>query len=100
MLVVLTNSNRKDKKYSAIIVEDGKTKTIHFGASGYDDYTTHKDDKRKDNYTKRHATKEDWNDFHKAGFWAKNLLWNKLTIEDSIKDIEEKHKLHIVNAII
>ena len=99
MLAVLTPSNRKDKKYSAILVEDGKVKTIHFGAQGYDDFTTHKDDKRKELYIKRHGSKEDWEDIHKAGFWAKNILWNKDTIEESAKDIENRYNIKIVLAL-
>ena len=40
-------SDRKDKKLMAII--DNK-KTVHFGTMGYEDFTTHKDEKRKQNY--------------------------------------------------
>ena len=42
-------SSRKDKKY---MVFDGK-KMIHFGQFGYEDYTKHGDDKRRDNFRKR-----------------------------------------------
>ena len=49
--IYITKSNRKDKKYMAII--DNK-KTIHFGATSYEDFTTHKDEKRKQNYMTRH----------------------------------------------
>lgn len=67
-------------------------KTIHFGAKGYSDYTKHKDEKRKENYINRHKKNEDWTDPNKAGFYAKNLLWNKPTLEDSIKDTNKKFK--------
>lgn len=97
MIAVVIPSNRKDKKYSAIVVHDGKVKTIHFGASGYDDFTTHKDENRKDKYVKRHH-KEDWTDPLKAGFWAKNLLWNRNNIEESAADIEEKFGFKVVVA--
>ena len=46
----LSPSILPSKKYTAII---GK-KSIHFGAAGYEDYTIHKDDKRKELYIKRH----------------------------------------------
>ena len=36
------------------------TKTIAFGDSNYEDYTIHKDAKRRENYIKRHGN-EDWN---------------------------------------
>ena len=38
--VVITKSNRKDKKMQAII--DGK-KTVHFGQKNASDYTIHND---------------------------------------------------------
>ena len=44
MDIVISKSNRKDKTIKAVI--DNK-KTIHFGASGYSDYTKHKDSARK-----------------------------------------------------
>ena len=65
-------------------------KTIHFGADGYDDYTTHKDPKRKAQYIARHKNNEDWNNPETAGFWARWLLWNKPSLNDPIAD--PKHR--------
>ena len=52
---------------------DGRT--IHFGAKGYEDYTTHKDPERKARYLARHSG-EDWSEagVNTAGFWAGWLL--------------------------
>ena len=47
MNIVITPSNKSDKKITAKI--DDK-KTIHFGAKLYEDYTHHKDEKRKKAY--------------------------------------------------
>ena len=95
--VILQKSNKKDKKFDAII--DGK-KTISFGAKGYSDFTRHKDEERKRNYIARHKVNQNWNDYNTAGFWAKNILWNKSTIEESIKDTDRKFKnLKIENNI-
>ena len=47
----ISKSNKEGKKLKA--VNDNK-KTIHFGASGYSDYTKHKDDDRKERYLARH----------------------------------------------
>ena len=41
---------------------------------------------RKHLYLLRH-NKEDWNNFMKAGFWTKTLLWNKPRLDLSIMDI-------------
>jgi len=96
MIAIVSLSNRKDKKYSVVVVADGKARTVHFGASGYDDLTVHHDEKRKQLYIKRHGANEDWNDPYKPGFWAKNLLWNKETLEESAKDIEENHDIKVI----
>ena len=94
MDIVISKSNRKDKKLKAVI--DNK-KTIHFGASGYSDYTKHKDDTRKDAYIQRHKKKENWADFKTAGFYAKYILWNKPSILESVKDTNKQFKnIHIV----
>ena len=73
-----------------------KTKCVNFGDRRYDNYTIHKNPKRKKNYVKRHKTREDWGDIESAGFWAKNLLWNKPTLKASIKDVENRKGLRIV----
>ena len=69
-------------------------KIIHFGAKGYGDYTTHKDESRKQNYLRRHA-REDWTDVNTAGFWARWLLWNKRTLAESIADVSRRFNLRI-----
>ena len=43
-------STRKDKKY---MVYSSNKKLVHFGQMGYEDYTKHKDNKRRDNFKKR-----------------------------------------------
>jgi len=44
-------SSKEDKKY--MIYNPIKEKWIHFGQMGYEDYTKHKNDKRRENYLKR-----------------------------------------------
>ena len=79
------------KKYEVTLKSaDGKLKKIKFGASGYEDFTTHKDTKRKELYLSRHAEREDWGKVDTAGFWARWLLWNKRTIGASLNDIKKR----------
>ena len=88
-IVTIKRSDRKNKKFVAIINE----KKVHFGASGYADFTIHKDKKRRKNYIARHkGLKENWGitGLKTAGFWSRWLLWNKESLEDSRKDIEKK----------
>ena len=69
-------------------------KTIHFGATGYEDFITSKDEKRKASYKARHKSTEDWtlSGVDTAGFWARWLLWNKPSITASISDINQRFK--------
>lgn len=74
---------------------DGRT--IHFGARGMSDYTKHKDSSRKQRYITRHKKRESWSrsGVKSAGFWAKNLLWNKPSLSGSISSIERRFGLKI-----
>ena len=51
----------------------------HFADNRYQDYTQHKDAKRKDNYINRHAKNEDWtkSNIASAGFMSRYVLWEK-----------------------
>ena len=68
---------------------------IHFGASGYSDFTFHMDEARKQRYLNRHKHNEDWtkSGIDTAGFWSRWLLWNKKTIQDSYKDIKKRFNI-------
>ena len=105
MIIELTKSNRKTKKFKVVIKKNDKTKTIHFGAKSYGDYTIwNKEkgkefaDKKKKSYIARHKVNENWNKsgINTAGFWSRWLLWSKPTIEQSIKHIESKFNVNIV----
>ena len=39
-------------------IEDGPT--VHFGATGYQDFTSHGDEDRKAAYLRRHESRENW----------------------------------------
>ncbi len=68
-------STRKNKKY---MIVDSHGKYIHFGDVRYEDFTKHRDDKRRLNYLNR-AThiKGDWKkNKYSPNSLAINLLWN------------------------
>ena len=75
--VVLKNSSNPKKKYDAYI--DGKK--VSFGATGYSDFTQHKDEERKQNYIARHRPNQNWNDLTTAGAWSKNCFGTNLPSE-------------------
>ena len=89
MNIIIKPSSKPDKKYTAVI--DNK-KSIHFGQKGASDYTQHKNPERKKLYENRHKKNENWNDPSTAGFYAKNILWNKPTITESVKDTNKRFK--------
>ncbi len=94
-LKTLKPATDKKHKYVATLKNDktGKEKNIKFGAYGMSDFTKHKDKDRKDRYENRHKKNENWDDPTTAGFWSKNLLWNKPTISESLKATIKKYKL-------
>ena len=96
--ICLKKSTKNDKKFMVIINDrNGKSKTIHFGAAGYSDYTIHKTDDRKERYINRHKRKENWgkSGIKSAGFWSRWILWNKPTLTSSIKHTENKFGIKI-----
>ena len=89
----LIKANDNKHKFKAIFDLDGKKKAVPFGAAGYLDYTIHKDDERKKNYIARHASREDWSNPMKPGTLSRFILWNKKSIQLSIKDYRTRFKI-------
>jgi hypothetical protein len=87
--IEISPSKRPGKKYKAVIDDRN---TVHFGAKGASDLILHKDTERKQRYINRHRKNEDWTDPKTAGFYTKNILWNKPTIQASIKDTNQRFK--------
>ena len=81
--IVIQKSHNPKKKYDAII---NGSKTVSFGAVGYEDYTTHHDEKRKQNYIKRHSN-EDWSrsNLESAGWMSRYILWEKPTLQEAVR---------------
>ena len=90
MQVSIEKSSRAGKKWMATMND----KTVHFGARGYEDFTTHGDEKRKAAYLARHRTTENWTlgGVETAGFWARWLLWNQASLSASIADVNKRFK--------
>jgi hypothetical protein len=100
MRAELSKSNTKNKKYKVIVTDGDTKKTINFGEARASDYTINKDPKRKANYLARHAPRENWTDPFSAAFFARWILWNKPTIDQSLQDLRKRFpNLEIVNKI-
>ena len=98
MEIYLSKSKRKNKKFVVEMPDFGHQH--HFGDSRYEDFTTHGDDKRKSSYLARHRNGL-WSKkgIHTAGFWSRWLLWNKSSLKASIKDIEKRFNVKIVDML-
>ena len=94
--VSIVKSSR-DKKWKATFKDaQGKSKTIHFGAKGMEDYTTHKDKARKERYLKRMGadkSNQDWTRPDNPGSLSRWILWNKTSLNKSIADFKSRFKL-------
>jgi hypothetical protein len=84
-LLKISKSTRKDKKMMAVFIKEGKRKTVHFGASGYSDFTLNKDERRKKNYLSRHKPRENWRVPDTPGSLSRWILWNKKSLSESIQ---------------
>jgi hypothetical protein len=79
-LYKIYKSNRDGKKYMINIVNPmtKNVNRIYFGDSRYEDYTIHKNRKRRESYRLRHA-RDKIDDYTKPGFWSFHILWGKYT---------------------
>jgi len=91
-MVEFFHANDNKHKYVAVF-NDGQH--VPFGAAGYEDYTMHGDKERKKLYLKRHKKREDWNDPKSAGALSRYILWNKPTLEASIKDYVKRFNMEL-----
>jgi hypothetical protein len=90
-VVVIKRSSNPEKKYDAVF----KDKVVSFGNKNYSDFTLHKDEKRKENYIRRHSKNgETWSKVgvKTPGFLSRWVLWSKPTIRESVNDLNNKFK--------
>jgi len=79
-LLSVTPSDKPDKKYVAKFKTDqDRTRSVHFGAKGMDDYTKTHDKEQRERYRSRHGKDLKTGDPTKAGFLSYYLLWGDST---------------------
>ena len=91
----LEESNQAGKKWRVNLTVDGRSRTIHFGAAGMDDFTKTGDKIQKKRYIERHGKRENWtkSGITTPGFWSRWVLWNKPTVAESLADVRKRFKL-------
>ena len=69
-------SNKPVKKY--MVLNPNTNKWVYFGQIGFEDYTKHKDEKRRENYLKRTANiRGNWKDNPYSGnMLSRKILWD------------------------
>jgi len=96
MRVEITESDKDDKRFVAVFYDgDKKIKTTHFGLKNpkIGTYIDHKDKSIKFNWIARHEVRGDFKDFMTPSSLSYHILWNKPTLQASIKDYKKKFNL-------
>ena len=83
----LSKSPIKGKKYRAHFSDGTHT---DFGASGYSDFTKHKDPERMKRYLARHKKRENWANLKSPGALSRYILWNKPSFSASVADYKRR----------
>lgn len=86
---IIRLESAKDGKHKYIAYFENGRKT-RFGQAGAEDYTIHKDKERKERYRLRHKKDLETNDPYRAGYLSYYILWNKPTLEESVKDYNKR----------
>jgi hypothetical protein len=99
-LLKIVKSPKKEKKLMAVFdLGKGKTKTVHFGAKTYGDYTLyHKKDpelakEKRKAYIARHSATESWRSPATAGTLSRYVLWEKPSIRSAISAYKKRFGL-------
>jgi hypothetical protein len=93
-LLKIVKSDKPEKKMMAVFESDsGRTKTIHFGSRGMDDYTITKDKEQMERYLKRHRSSENWSKADSAGALSRYVLWSASTLEQGIRNYKNRFNL-------
>lgn len=95
-LISLSRATSSKHKYTATIKDpQNRLHHIHFGARGYDDFTTTNDEQRKKSYLARHGVTENWTSsgILTAGFWSRWVLWNKKSVSASLQDLKKRFNI-------
>ena len=94
--MVIEKGTAKNKKLKAIFYdgEGKKIKTTQFGDNRYEDYTIHKDKKRRDKYRSRHKGSLEKGTYMSPNHLSYYILWGAYTDRDkNISAYKRRFKL-------
>lgn len=94
--IIIKKSDRAEKKYMALIKYNDnqeKPKKVHFGASGYLDYTIGATEQQRTSYRARH-NKEKNQKYDTAGALSYYILWgDSRSMRENVKAYKKKYNL-------
>ena len=93
--VVIKKSTKEGKKLMAVFsLDNGRTRTSHFGQAGAPDYTKTRDKAQRSRYLTRHKARENWNAPMTSGSLSRHILWGDSTsIRTNISNYKKKFNL-------
>ena len=92
--VVIKKSTKPEKKLMAVFsLDNGRTRTTHFGSAGMDDYTKTKDKAQRQRYLARHRRNENWNAPMTAGALSRWILWSEVTRREALSKYKKRFNL-------
>lgn len=92
-------STRAGKKLMATFVDGSTTKTVHFGARGYGDFTVYHAlspalaRRKKSQYLARHGAQERWMDPTTPATLSRYILWDKPTVAAGITAFKRRFRV-------
>ena len=94
-LAKIVQSDKRGKKLMAVFNKnDGRTKTVHFGAKGMDDYTLTRNTEQRARYLSRHRNNENWSKPDTAGSLSRYILWGDSTSrQENIASFKKRFNL-------
>jgi hypothetical protein len=95
-LVSLTRSPKRGKKYKAVFrdAKKSRTKTVHFGSKGMDDYTLTHDKQQRSRYRERHKKDLKTGDPTRAGYLSYYILWgNSTSVRENVRAYKSRFHL-------
>jgi hypothetical protein len=92
-LIKIITSSKADKKMEAHFLSDkNRTKVVHFGSAGMDDFTITKDVAQQRRYRQRHAN-DNLNSPTSAGSLSWYVLWSAPTKAGGIANYKKRFNL-------
>lgn len=94
-LLSVKKSIKAGKKLMATFqMDNGRTRTTHFGASGMDDYTLTGDKEQRERYRERHKKDLETKDPTRPGYLSYYILWGDSTSrQKNIADYKKRFNL-------